>query len=390
LTRQHWLYFEEPTDVLLTENETNFERLFKAPNKSRYLKDGINNYLIYGQQDAVNRQNGTKAAVHYQLTIQPGETRSVKLRLTDAAPDRNGELPFANFETIFQTRQREADEFYCRITRTASLTKDERQVQRQAFAGMLWTKQFYYFVLEDWLKGDPAGPTPSVKRRSLRNQDWLHLFNNDILSMPDKWEFPWYAVWDTAFHVLPLAIIDPDFAKRQLQRLTREWYMHPNGQLPAYEWSFSDGNPPLLAWSAMRVYQIEQEIYGRRDRFFLERVFQKLLLNFTWWTNRIDTTGKNVFQGGFLGMDNIGVFDRNIQLPGGSFLTQSDGTSWMAMYSLNLLTIALELAKENPAYEDIASKFFEHFLRISHAMNGIGDAETPLWDDRADLLKEGK
>jgi hypothetical protein len=387
-----WLYFQElsdqevsdqqPAKVLFTENETNLERLFNVPNASPYVKDGINNYLIHGQQEAVNpEQVGTKAAVHYQLTIQPGETRSLQLRLTDASPDSDGHDPFANFEAIFQTRQQEADEFYARITARCDLTDDERNIQRQAFAGMLWTKQFYYFVLEDWLKGDPAGPTPPPGRRSIRNGEWLHLFNNDILSMPDKWEFPWYAVWDMAFHVLPLAILDPMFAKRQLERLTREWYMHPNGQLPAYEWSFSDGNPPLLAWSAMRVYQIEQEIYGRKDIEFLERVFQKLLLNFTWWTNRVDTEGKNVFQGGFLGMDNIGVFDRNTRLPGGGYLTQSDGTSWMAMYSLNMLTIALELAKENSVYEDIASKFFEHFLRISNAMNGIGEAETPLWDE---------
>jgi len=379
---QRWLYFQEAEAVLFTENETNSERLFNVPNPSPYVKDGIHNYLVHGQQSAVNpEQIGTKAAIHYVLTIPAGETRSLQLRLTDTSPESNGQAPFANFESVFHTRQQEANAFYDRITQACQLTDDERNVQRQAFAGMLWTKQFYYFVLEDWLKGDPAGPVPPPERKQIRNQEWLHLFNDDILSMPDKWEFPWYAVWDMAFHVLPLAIVDPQFAKRQLQRLTREWYMHPNGQLPAYEWSFSDGNPPLLAWSAMRVYQIEQEVYGRKDRKFLERVFQKLLLNFTWWTNRVDAQGRNVFQGGFLGMDNIGVFDRNSQLPGGGYLTQSDGTSWMAMYALNLLTIALELAKENSAYEDIASKFFEHFLRIANAMNGIGEAETPLWDD---------
>jgi Glycosyl hydrolase family 63 C-terminal domain len=380
--KQRWLYFEEPLALLFTENETNTERLFNVPNSSPYVKDGIHNYLIHGQQDAINPDHiGTKAAIHYLLNIQPGETRSIKLRLSDISPDRDSEFPFANFESIFHTRQQEADEFYDRITQPCNLTDDERNIQRQAFAGMLWTKQFYYFVLEDWLKGDPAAPTPPSKRRSIRNGEWSHLFNNDILSMPDKWEFPWYAVWDMAFHVLPLAMIDPQFAKRQLQRLTREWYMHPNGQLPAYEWSFSDGNPPLMAWAAMRVYQIEQDIYGQRDRKFLERVFQKLLLNFTWWTNRVDTEGKNVFQGGFLGMDNIGVFDRNTNLPGGGSLSQSDGTSWMAMYALNMLSIALELAKDNSVYEDIASKFFEHFLRISNAMNGVGGAETPLWDE---------
>lgn len=380
LLKQRWLYFETPEEVLFTENETNSERLFGVSNPSPYVKDGINNYIVQGKQNAVNPDEvGTKAAIHYQLTLQPGETQAVRLRLINVL-NCDEFSPFSDFAAIFQTRQQEAEEFYHRISHNCSLTLDERMVQRQAFAGMLWTKQFYYFVLEDWLKGDPAGPTPPPERRSIRNYSWLHLFNNDILSMPDKWEFPWYAVWDMAFHVLPLAMVDPHFAKRQLLRLTREWYMHPNGQLPAYEWSFSDGNPPLLAWSAMRVYQIEEDIYGRKDRDFLERVFQKLLLNFTWWTNQVDAEGRNVFQGGFLGMDNIGVFDRNTQLPNGGYLSQSDGTSWMAMYALNMMTIALELAKENSTYEDIASKFFEHFLRISNAMNGIGEDAICLWD----------
>lgn len=245
---------------------------------------------------------------------------------------------------------------------------------------MLWSKQFYYYVVEDWLKGDPNQPPPP-ERSSKRNHEWIHIFNNDVLSMPDTWEYPWYAAWDLAFHVIPLCIIDPDFAKRQLSRLTREWYMHPNGQLPAYEWTFSDVNPPVHAWATWRVYQIEKEIYGRADKHFLERVFQKLLLNFTWWVNRKDVEGKNIFQGGFLGMDNIGVFDRSSQLPTGGYLQQADGTSWMAMYSLNMLIIALELAKENSAYEDIASKFFEHFLRIADAMDGIGKTEIALWDE---------
>ena len=246
---------------------------------------------------------------------------------------------------------------------------------------MLWTKQFYYYVVEDWLKGDRTTPPPPPERMNGRNHEWVHLYNDDVLSMPDKWEFPWFTVWDLAFHVIPLAMLDPDFAKRQLQRLTREWYMHPNGQLPAYEWALSDGNPPLHAWAAWRVYRIEQKMYGREDKKFLERVFQKLLLNFTWWVNREDAEGKNVFQGGFLGMDNIGVFDRNVDLPSGGRLNQADGTSWMGMYSLKMLVIALELAKDNSAYEDIASKFFEHFLRIADAMNRIGDAQTALWDE---------
>ncbi len=254
-------------------------------------------------------------------------------------------------------------------------------MQRQAFAGMLWSKQFYNYVVEEWLNGDPGGPAPSPERKRGRNHEWVHLFNDDIISMPDKWEYPWFAAWDLAFHLIPLAMIDPDFAKYQLDRLTREWYMHPNGQLPAYEWAFGDVNPPVHAWAAMRVYQIEKKMYDRADKAFLERVFQKLLLNFTWWVNRKDRTGKNVFQGGFLGLDNIGVFDRSAELPTGGYIDQADGTSWMGMYCLNMLTIALELAKDNPTYEDIASKFFEHFLYIADAIDGIGEAEIALWDE---------
>ncbi len=377
---QRWLYCEGITEVLFTENETNNQKLFGVSNEFPYVKDGINDYIVHGKKDAVNPdQLGTKAAAHYLLNIGAGETKIVRLRLSDS-PDLAA--PFgADFETIFQNRQREADEFYDRICPPGAVTEDKRNVQRQAFAGLLWSKQFYYYVVYDWLKGDRTQVQPPESRQGIRNQEWIHLFNNDVLSMPDKWEYPWYAAWDLAFHVIPLAMIDPDFAKRQLQRLTREWYMHPNGQLPAYEWNFSDGNPPVHAWAAWRVYKIEQKIYGRADRAFLERVFQKLLLNFTWWVNRKDVEGKNVFQGGFLGMDNIGVFDRNVELPMGGYLDQSDGTSWMGMYSLNMLAIALELAKENPSYEDIASKFFEHFLYIADAMNRIGEAEDKLWDE---------
>ncbi len=378
-----WLYCQGAAELLFTENETNLQRLFGVDNTSPYVKDGIHNHVTQDQKQAVNpHQVGTKASAHYILNIAAGETKSVQLRLCNTSPGQDGLVPFGSeFATIFQTRQQEADEFYARITSPCSLTEDKQNVQRQAFAGMLWTKQFYYFVVEEWLKGDPAGPPPPPERQHSRNSEWLHLFNDDILSMPDKWEFPWYAIWDMAFHVIPLVMIDPDFAKRQLQRLTREWYMHPNGQLPAYEWAFSDGNPPLHAWAAWRIYKIEQKIYGRTDQQFLERVFQKLLFNFTWWVNRKDAEGRNIFQGGFLGMDNIGVFDRNVDLPTGGRLNQSDGTSWMGMYSLDMLTIALELAKDSPAYEDIASKFFEHFLYIADAMNGIGDAKMPLWDE---------
>ena len=376
---KRWLYCKEATELLFTENETNFERLFDVKNASPYVKDGINNYIVHGQKDAVNPEKiGTKFSANYVLKIAPGETKTVQLRLCDA-PDMAE--PFgANFDSIFSSRISEADEFYHHIN-PFPMPEDERNVQRQAFAGLLWGKQFYYYVVEDWLKGDPVGPPPPESRYDGRNSDWVHIFNDDVLSMPDTWEYPWFAAWDLAFHVIPLAIIDPEFAKRQLIRFTREWYMHPNGQLPAYEWALGDVNPPVHAWAAWRVYNIEQKIHGRSDRGFLERVFQKLLLNFTWWVNRKDIEGKNVFQGGFLGLDNIGVFDRSAALPTGGTLEQADGTSWMAMYCINMLTIALELAKSDRAYEDIASKFFEHFLRITAAMEGIGRDNIALWDE---------
>jgi hypothetical protein len=374
-----WLYCNETPELLFTENETNNQKLFGVSNSSDYVKDGINNYVVNGQKTAVNPNRiGTKFAARYELHIGAGETKTVRLRLSEA---QNLIAPFGTeFDTIKQQRQREADEFYQRICPLPML-EDSRNVQRQAFAGMLWSKQFYYYIAEKWLKGDPTGPQPPASRLNGRNHEWFHVFNDDVLSMPDKWEYPWFAAWDLAFHVIPLSMIDPDFAKLQLTRLTREWYMHPNGQLPAYEWAFGDVNPPVHAWAAWQVYQIEQKIYGYADKKFLESVFQKLLLNFTWWVNRKDLEGRNIFQGGFLGMDNIGVFDRSVQLPTGGYLQQADGTSWMAMYCLNMLTIALELAKENSTYEDIASKFFEHFLYIADAMNGVGDAEVALWDE---------
>ncbi len=372
-----WLYCLKPDALLFTENETNHQRLFGTENRSPYVKDGINDFIIHGNQSAINpNQQGTKVAAHYTLTIGAGETVVVWLRLADR-PDLSE--PFSKeFERIFNQRQQEADEFYQRIT-PRPLSEDARQVQRQAFAGMLWTKQFYHYVVENWLTGDRNQPVPH--RQNARNQEWTHLYNDDILSVPDKWEFPWFAAWDLAFHCIPLAMLDPDFAKQQLDRLTREWYMHPNGQIPAYEWHFSDVNPPVHAWGAWRVYQIEQELYGRGDTEFLERVFQKLLLNFTWWVNQKDNDGNNIFQGGFLGLDNIGIFDRSDELPTGGYLEQSDATSWMGMYCLNMLTIALELAKTNRTYEDIASKFFEHFLQITDAMNHVGDNNIPLWDN---------
>ncbi len=373
-----WLYCDGPTELLFTENETNYERLFGVSNASPYVKDGINDYLVNGRKEAVNPNRiGTKTSAHYQLSIGAGETKTVRLRLNDFTDLTE---PFgADFDATFQNRIKEADEFYHRIC-PSQLSKDKHNVQRQAFAGMLWSKQFYYYVVEEWLKGDPIGPTPSPERKRGRNHEWIHLHNDDVLSMPDKWEYPWFAAWDLAFHLIPLSMIDPDFAKYQLDRLTREWYMHANGQIPAYEWAFSDVNPPVHAWAAMQIYQIEKKIYGRADKQFLERVFQKLLLNFTWWVNRKDIEGNNVFQGGFLGLDNIGVFNRSAELPTGGRINQADGTSWMGMYCLNMLTIALELAKDNSTYEDIASKFFEHFLYIADAIDGIGNAEIALWD----------
>jgi Glycosyl hydrolase family 63 C-terminal domain len=376
---KRWLYAQDNPDILFTENETNYKRLFGSPNASPYVKDGINDYIVEGHQDAVNpTQTGTKAAIHYTLSLAPGESKTIQLRLSDTP---NLENPLGDeFNATFSTRQEEADEFYQRIT-PFSLSPDMRNVQRQAFAGMLWCKQYYHYVVEDWLKGDAATPKPPLERKSGRNRNWFHLYTDDILSMCDKWEYPWFAAWDLAFHCIPFAMIDPDFAKYQLDVLTREWYMHPNGQIPAYEWAFGDVNPPVHAWATWRVYKIEQKMYGRSDRQFLERVFQKLMLNFTWWVNRKDVQGNNVFQGGFLGLDNIGVFDRSAALPTGGYINQSDGTSWMGMYCLNMLTIALELAKTNPVYEDIATKFFEHYLYIADAMNHIGDMEASLWNE---------
>ncbi|MBD2102797.1 MGH1-like glycoside hydrolase domain-containing protein [Leptolyngbya sp. FACHB-261] len=373
-----WLYCEGNPELLFTDNETNYQRLFGVRNESTYVKDGINNYVVNGQQDAVNPDRiGTKLAARYQLSLASGETKTIRLRLSDQQTLVEPLGP--NFDQIFQTRTSEAEEFYQRIC-PHPMSEDERNIQRQAFAGLLWSKQYYNYVVHDWLNGDPAQPPPPSGRKEGRNHEWTNLFSEDILSMPDKWEYPWFAAWDLAFHLIPLAVIDPDFAKLQLDRLTREWYMQPNGQLPAYEWAFGDVNPPVQAWAALRIYQIEQKFYGRTDRKFLERVFHKLLLNFTWWVNRKDIGGKNVFQGGFLGLDNIGVFDRSKELPTGGYLNQADGTSWMGMYCLNMLAIALELAEKDDTYEDIASKFFEHFLYIADAIDGIGDAEIALWN----------
>jgi len=402
---KRWLLCAGQPELLFTENETNYQRLFGGKNRS-YVKDAFHAYLIGGDKAAVNPQQvGTKMAALYRLVMGVGESMTLKLRLTDMEPlgemdstasmvgsvnspghaERGEGVPGTNdfgtgFDNLFARRQKEADAFYAsRIPK--ELTEDAKLVMRQSFAGMLWSKQFYHYDVRNWLDGDPAGPPPPKERLEGRNHDWTHLYTDDVLSMPDKWEYPWFAAWDLAFHTIPIALIDPDFAKDQLILLLREWYMHPNGQLPAYEWAFGDVNPPVHAWAAFRVYKIERRLRGVADRGFLEKVFHKLLLNFTWWVNRKDPDGMNIFEGGFLGLDNIGVFDRSAPLPTGGHLEQSDGTSWMGMFCLNMLAIALELAKEDPAYEDVASKFFEHFVNIAHAMNDMGTNGRSLWDE---------
>jgi len=377
------LYCDGNPELLFTENETNYERLFHSPNRTPYVKDAFHDYVIHGKREAVNpSQTGTKAATHYKAELAPGESTVLKLRLTNRR-FTPGESPLgAEFGQTFLKRRAEADEFYASVI-PENASADMRNVTRQAFAGLLWCKQFYKYEVRRWLLGDPTQPPPPPQRLQGRNHAWIHLYNEDVISMPDKWEYPWYAAWDLAFHCIALALIDADYAKEQLLLILREWYMHPNGQIPAYEWAFGDVNPPVHAWAAYRVFKIEEKKTGKGDRAFLERVFQKLLLNFTWWVNRKDAEGLNVFQGGFLGLDNIGVFDRNMPLPDGGHLEQSDGTSWMAMYSLDMLTIALELAREDPVYEDVASKFWEHFVYIATAMNNLGSEKNlSLWDEQ--------
>jgi hypothetical protein len=378
LGRRRRLFIDGKADLLFCDNETNVGRLYGATSLNTYFKDGIHEYLLHGNQHAINpAQSGTKAALVFSLTIPAGRSATLRLRLADTELPR----PFAPFGRIFTKRVEEANAFYAEL-QSGIESEDARNVQRQALAGMLWSKQFYHYDVSRWLNGDPGQPPPPEERKSGRNHDWIHLNNADIVSMPDTWEYPWYAAWDLSFHCIPLAMVDPDFAKNQLVLLTREWYMHPNGQLPAYEWAFGEVNPPVHAWAAWRVYKIDQKMRdGKADLDFLERVFHKLLLNFTWWVNRKDSEGNNLFQGGFLGLDNIGVFDRNSQLPTGGFLEQSDGTSWMAMYCLNMLRISLELALSKSIYQDMATKFFEHFLYIAGAMTNIGGKGINLWDD---------
>jgi hypothetical protein len=370
---------------LFTENETNGARLFGEAKRSTYVKDAFHDYIIHGREAAVNpEQIGTKAAAHYKFTVLPGAEVTLRLRLF-AEKEAPKTVFGKTYENIFRKRIKEGDAFYAAVL-PKSLSKEEKSIMRQGCAGLLWTKQFFHLSVKDWLEGDPAHPPPPEGRKSVRNHDWLHLYNRDVISMPDKWEYPWYAAWDLAFHMIPFAKIDPYFSKDQLVLFLREWYMHPNGQIPAYEFAFSDVNPPVHAWAAWRVYKMTGPRSGR-DRLFLERVFQKLLLNFTWWVNRKDFHGDHVFAGGFLGLDNIGVFDRSQPLPTGGHLEQADGTAWMAFYCATMLSMALELAREDPVYEDVASKFFEHFIAIADAINtldgdGLWDGEDGFYYDR--------
>ncbi|HXD88547.1 MAG TPA: glucosidase [Urbifossiella sp.] len=392
----HYFHVHGDAELLFTDNETN-PSLFGQP-KEGHWKDAFHEYVVHGDRAAVNHDNrGTKAAAHFRFMVPAGKAAVAKVRLTKAnnpsacgSGTQGAACPVGYFDSVFAERLREADAYYADLQK--ELTSDDaRLVQRQAFAGLIWSKQFYHYDVPLWLDGDPNPPPPPQERKRGRNSDWAHLNNADIISMPDKWEYPWYAAWDLAFHMIPFAMIDPDFAKHQLLLFTREWYMHPNGQLPAYEWEFGDVNPPVHAWACWRVFQIDRKHplagggRGPGDLAFLEKVFHKLMLNFTWWVNRKDAQGRNIFQGGFLGLDNIGVFDRSKPLPTGGFVNQSDGTAWMAMYCLNLMRMALELALHNPVYQDVATKFFEHFLHIAQAMTAMGkkagDGSTGLWDE---------
>jgi hypothetical protein len=375
----------EKATWLFTENESNFQRLFGAPNTSPHVKDAFHEYVVHGNADAVNPAGqGTKAALHYAGEIPGGGRVTLRLRLSSLEEQPAAAFGSA-FDQVFDQRIAEADQFYAgRVD--ASLAPEEKRVARQAYAGLLWSKQFYKYVVKDWLRGDPGSPPPPASRLTGRNSDWLHLYNRDVISMPDKWEYPWYAAWDLAFHLVAFAEIDPQFAKDQLLLFLREWYMHPNGQIPAYEWNFSDVNPPVHAWACWRVYKMTGK-RGERDRLFLARVFHKLLINFTWWVNRKDVAGRNLFAGGFLGMDNIGPFDRSTPPPPGVLTAQADGTAWMAFYCLTMLAIALELASHDPEYEDVASKFFEHFVAIVDAMNALGG--FGLWDEQDGFYYDG-
>jgi hypothetical protein len=384
---ERYLYCEGEVPLLFTENETNTQRIFGVPNRSPYVKDSINNYIVHGQRDALNpEQKGTKVAAHYRLRVEPGEIQVVRLRFTDRAPaafsQGNGKkgAPFGtDFDDVIEARHKEADEFYDTVI-PHSLSADQANVMRQALAGMLWSKQFYYYDVDRWLEERGSDPFKASRKQAPRNDQWHHMYNGDIISMPDKWEYPWYAAWDLAFHVIALTLVDQDFGKQQLKLMLRERYMHPNGQIPAYEWNFGDVNPPVHAWATGFTYALEKVRTGQGDKEWLKTSFQKLLLNFTWWVNRKDRTGRNVFEGGFLGLDNIGVFDRSAPLPTGGYLEQADGTAWMALYCENMLEIAVELARTDPDYVDMALKFIEHFLWIASSLAHMG-GETGMWDE---------
>ncbi|MEO6906389.1 MAG: glucosidase, partial [Abditibacteriaceae bacterium] len=383
------LYCQSGAELLFTENHTNDQRLYQSPNDSPFVKDAFHEYLIQENKNAINpKHSGTKMAARYTLQIQAGETQKVLLRLVEQSEENSTKSTFSavskDFDAILQKRRTESGAFYDDIA--GCKNEDAKAVQRQALAGLLWCKQFYHYDVERWLEGDPTEPLPPQERLHGRNRDWIHLNNHDVISMPDSWEYPWYASWDLAFHCVTMALVDADFAKNQLILFLREWYQHPNGQIPAYEWAFSDVNPPVHAWAALRVFRMEKKRSGSGDYAFLERVFQKLLLNFTWWVNRKDADDRNIFQGGFLGLDNIGPFDRNSVLPDGARLDQSDGTAWMAMFCLDMLSIALELAQKDAVYEDVATKFLEHFFYIAHAMNNhdalAENQSGDLWDNQ--------
>lgn len=372
---ERWISCDHAGELVFTDNDSNDQALWSVANARPWTKDAFHRLVVDGEIHAINADRiGTKAAWRIPLALGPGERVVIRLRMSESP----GEDPFADFDRIFAERVAECDAFWEAVM-PVQLSEDERRVYRQAMAGLLWSKQFYHYDVHRWLKGDPAQPAPPKERARGRNVEWSHLYNSEVLSMPDKWEYPWYAAWDLAFHTVPLALCDPQLAKDQIALLTREWYMHPSGQLPAYEWALGDVNPPVHAWAALRVFQIERRMTGRTDRAFLERVFHKLMLNFTWWVNRKDAAGRNVFEGGFLGLDNIGVFDRSKALPAGGALEQADATSWMGMYCLNLLEIALELGRENKSYQDVANKFFEHFLLIADAINKT--TGEGLWDE---------
>jgi hypothetical protein len=384
---ERYLYCEGEPPLLFTENETNTQRIFGVPNRSPYVKDGINNHVVHGQNGVVNPENkGTKVAAHYRIAVDPRSCQVIRLRLCDVGPatlvQQNGAggSPFGSqFEEVMQARRREADEFYAAIT-PATLSPDAANVMRQALAGMLWSKQFYHYDVDKWLEERGSDPFKATRKASPRNEHWHHMYNGDVISMPDKWEYPWYAVWDLAFHVLPLTLVDPDFGKQQLRLMLGERYIHPNGQIPAYEWNFGDVNPPVHAWSTIFTYRLEKAQQRVGDRDWLKSIFQKLLLNFTWWVNRKDRSDRNVFEGGFLGLDNIGVFDRSAPLPTGGYLEQADGTAWMALFCQNMLEISAELAITDPDYADMALKFVEHFLWIASAMGRVG-GDTGMWDE---------